>query len=147
MNPSQLSRSLRLIASKIDRSKRPDRALVSRDLRRVLANMSNSTIYRLVSDEPIGFCIGFKPSDEFLEENGFDADEWTLTSDSGGSDIFGSEDGPTVVFDGNEGNSVKIIDHYPSQQEIEAGQHPVGPEMSIWRSEDELQEYLDDLNN
>jgi len=42
MKPSELSRSLRSIAAKIDSSRKPDRALVSRDLKRVLIAMNRT---------------------------------------------------------------------------------------------------------
>ena len=40
MKPSQLSATLRHIAAKIDNSKRPDRTLVARELKRVVAAVS-----------------------------------------------------------------------------------------------------------
>lgn len=47
MKPSQLAKSLRRIASKIEASKTPSRALVARDLRRVLANMGTAKLIKV----------------------------------------------------------------------------------------------------
>jgi len=44
MKPSELSRNLRSIAAKIDASRKPDRTLVSRDLKRVLIAMSRTAL-------------------------------------------------------------------------------------------------------
>jgi monomeric isocitrate dehydrogenase len=44
MKPSDLSKSLRQIAAKIDASKRPDRVLVARDLKRVLVAMDDAGV-------------------------------------------------------------------------------------------------------
>lgn len=46
MKPSELSKSLRQIAAKIDASKRPDRVLVARDLSKLLTAMSSSSTKR-----------------------------------------------------------------------------------------------------
>ena len=43
MKPSQLASQLRRIASKIDASKNPDRTLVAKDLKKVLAAVSSGT--------------------------------------------------------------------------------------------------------
>jgi hypothetical protein len=43
MKPSQLASQLRRIASAIDNSKQPDRTLVARDLKKVLAGISHSS--------------------------------------------------------------------------------------------------------
>jgi len=48
MKPSELASQLRRIASKIDKSRNPDRRLVARDLKKVLVSVDSDTI---VSDD------------------------------------------------------------------------------------------------
>lgn len=55
MKPSELAARLRRIASKIEASSKPSRALVSRDLRRVLANMGDGAKMHIVNKGPWGF--------------------------------------------------------------------------------------------
>lgn len=42
MKPSQLANQLRLMASKIDRSKKPDRRLVANDLKRIVGTLNET---------------------------------------------------------------------------------------------------------
>jgi len=55
MKPSQLANKLRHIASKIDSSKNPDRTLVARDLKKVLAAVSPgaNTLRAIIENEEI----------------------------------------------------------------------------------------------
>lgn len=55
MKPSELAARLRRIASKIEASSKPSRALVSRDLRRVLANMEDGAKMHIVNKGPWGW--------------------------------------------------------------------------------------------
>jgi hypothetical protein len=55
MKPSELSKLLRIIASKIDASKKPDRVLVARDLKRAFISIVAS-----IDSEPASFSKNFK---------------------------------------------------------------------------------------
>jgi hypothetical protein len=50
MKPSQLASQLRRIASKIDNSKSPDRTLVARDLKKILAGLTVSSTIPIITD-------------------------------------------------------------------------------------------------
>ena len=103
-----------------------------------------------MADEPIGFCVGFKPDQEKLDELdfSFDVDEWNLVADDGSTATLKNPEGACVVFNGNtDTNDVKIRAGYPTQEELDAGFIPVGPDMLIFRSEDELVSYIEGLNS
>jgi len=51
MKPSDLSKSLRQIAAKIDASKRPDRVLVARDLKRILVAVGSNLKAKILQSD------------------------------------------------------------------------------------------------
>lgn len=53
MTPSRLAAALRLVASRIEASSRPSRALVGRDLRRILANMGTTIVIDTWASEAV----------------------------------------------------------------------------------------------
>jgi hypothetical protein len=89
MKPSELSSALRRIATAIDQSKKPDRRLVSRDLKKVLAAVSGDVIplnikkpVKVDSPDNFSFKSG-EPDPELLEHyerNGIDPDPSELES-------------------------------------------------------------------
>ena len=81
MKPSDLSKTLRQIAAKIDASKRPDRILVSRDLKRVLAAIGSKSKYDGAYSI---WCFG-KEAD--LPEGGYDLSSVERTFDVELSDL------------------------------------------------------------
>jgi hypothetical protein len=134
MKPYQAARSLRHIASKIQNSKNPDRKLVAKDLKCVLAALGQQIIYRVITDEPQGICVGFKPSDAALAQVNAEIDEWTLVGDDG-------SDGIPFLVDPLNANGV-AISNISIVEGIQKGWSPLGMDMSVWRSE---QEMIDDL--
>jgi len=69
MKPSDLSKTLRQIAAKIDASKRPDRILVSRDLKRILAAMTRTATDQseiLTQDTVVSFYVD--PDSDLAED-------------------------------------------------------------------------------
>lgn len=133
MTPSHVAAKLRAIASKIDQSKNPDRKLVARDIKHILSALAGSKVQRIITDEPQGIAVGFHLSDDELGQLGATVDEWDLVSDDGGLDSI------PVLID----NDKISIRPYPSQEEISNGIRPLGPDMHVWRSK---QEVFDDLN-
>jgi len=135
MKPSQLASQLRRIASKIDASKNPDRTLVAKDLKKVLSSLKTGTssiVYRIITDEPQGICVGFKPSQSALDSIRAETDEWNLVSDDGSHG--------TPFLTGN-GNDIAIIDVEIDDQSIPEGYIPLGMDMYVWRSEKEMLEW------
>lgn len=107
-------------------------------------------IYRIITDEPLGFAVGFKPDQASIEKktNGadfpFELDEWELVEDDGSGS---AEDGDAgyVLFRGDTTvNKVMIRSIFPTQLELDNGIMPVGPDMLIFRSEDELVEFVNE---
>jgi hypothetical protein len=90
-------------------------------------------VQRIITDEPIGVAVGFRLTPEELEELGVEADEWDLVSDDGGL-----ESEPVLLGDGNEIS----IRPFPSQQELDQGITPLGQDLAVWRSKEELIEDL-----
>jgi hypothetical protein len=54
MKPSELSKNLRTIAAKIDASRKPDRVLVSRDLKRIISKWES------ITEDPIAISVNGK---------------------------------------------------------------------------------------
>ena len=89
---------------------------------------------RIITDEPVGVLVGFRMSDEELEALGAEADEWGLVFDDGGKDSI------PVLLDWTK-NDVAIRPR-PVQEELDAGLSPLGMDLVVFRSRDELVEYL-----
>ncbi len=85
--------------------------------------------YRVVTDEPIGVAVGFKPSDELLAEIGAEIDELDVVKDDGSNGI------PWHV---GEGTEIEIRD-VELEDGMKQGLMPLGMELEIWRSEEEMQ--------
>jgi len=103
MKPSELSRNLRTVAAKIDSSKKPDRNLVSRDLKRILAAIDMGTIsFEMPGDQD------WDPSfwDRIGEDPGFK--QLTSALASVGAKIEDSED-ITVTFPADKEMQVRKI--------------------------------------
>jgi hypothetical protein len=69
MKPSQVAQSLRHIASKIQQSRNPDRDLVARDLKRVLAVLHEAAIASDASYNVTWFIEGLEEADAGLVED------------------------------------------------------------------------------
>ncbi len=110
----------------------------------------SKTIFRVIADEPVGFCVGFKPTQSQIDrdtnaEFQFDLDEWTLVEDDDSSATQADPEGATVVFNGDSTtNNVKIRAGFPTQEEIDADFFPVGPEMLIFRSYEAFVDFVNE---
>lgn len=137
MKPSQLVTRLRQIAAEVEASKKPSKQLVAKDIKQLIATLSGpQKIYRVITDSPMGVAVGFKPSDESLGKMNAEVDsEWDLVSDDG------SDDGH-VLFTGDKHGSVMIREQYPTQEELNAGIIPLGPDLHIFRSQQEFDDYV-----
>ncbi len=94
-------------------------------------------IFRIMADEPLGFCVGWAPSPALLDELDADVDEWELVEDDG-------SDGFVLFARGGTGNEVILREAEPTQEELDAGMVPVGPDMLVWRDEASLRKTLEE---
>ena len=142
MKPSEVSNTLRRIASKIDNSVNPQRSFVAKDLRRVIMAMSHGQIiYRVITDEPQGVCVGFEPSQELLDKINGVTDEFNLIADDGSESNFENMTG-IVYFPGSDsGNDVAIRHDFMTQEELDKGMSPLGPDMMIWRTPEDFAQW------
>lgn len=94
-------------------------------------------IQLVIGDEPVGVTVGFRLSPEELESIGATADEqWILVSDDGQDDSI-----PVLTGKGNE----IAIRPYPTQEELDSGLIPLGQDLVVWRSKQEMyDESVDD---
>ncbi len=99
---------------------------------------SGSKIYRVTTDEPVGVCVGFKPSDEWLENMNAELDEWDLGEDDK------SQDAAPFLRDQQE----NVVDLLSAKEHWTEGggfdRTPLGMELLVWRSE---QDMIDDLGS
>jgi hypothetical protein len=138
LSPSRLSARLRSVADRIDRSRLPSRSAVAAELRRVLAAVGDNKAYRVTTDEPQGLCVGFRPSDELLEQLGAEVDEWDVGEDDG-------SDGATPYVDGATGSLIIVdldVDRWAADPALMERMSPLGQDLSVWRDE---QEVVDEL--
>ena len=147
MRPSEVSSTLRRIATKIDNSENPKREFVAQDLRRVIMAMDQKQAFLIITDEPQGICIGFQPLSKLL--NKVDASiagqPLNLISDDGSiSDMDNVyEDTSGKVY--SDSNDDLFIRSTPLTQEEETqGCYLLGPDLYIWRSIKEFTEWVRD---
>ena len=103
-------------------------------------------VQRIITDEPIGICVGFTLTDEELEEIGAYAEFWWLEEDDKKVD---SE--PVFVFDPYgeykappDGSDclgvISIVPVIPHEEWEDAGYVPFGMDLEVWRSEEVFKE-------
>ena len=96
-------------------------------------------IQRLVTDEPQGVLVGFTLTDAEAEELGGFVDDWEIASDDGGEDSV-----PVWTADDRLDDRLEIRPE-PNRFEIATtGIVPMGPDLEVWRSRDELNAWLAD---
>jgi hypothetical protein len=100
--------------------------------RRVAAS-AGQKIYRVITDEPVGICVGFAPSKEALEKVNAEVDEWPLASDDGSNG---------TPFLTGSGNDVAILDVEIDDPNVPEEYSPLGMDLAVWRSEEEMLEAL-----
>lgn len=81
--------------------------------------------FRVVLDEPVGICVGFKP-----KQTDLNMDEYELLSDDKGSNVF--------ILDGKI-----VVSKSGDLHNYEQTQYPE-PDLLIWRTPDEFNEWYDE---
>jgi hypothetical protein len=117
---------------------------------RVVTAVSGETeFYRLITDEPQGVCVGFRPPQELLDEMSAELDEsWRLVADDRwGSDTDTDTALGVVVLVNSSKNDVIIRRDPLTNEERSQGMSELGPDLYIWRSEDELRKWWNDSMN
>lgn len=109
-------------------------------LRRIASRISaiaGSKIYRVITDEPQGVAVGFKPSDEALGQLNAEVDEWDLVEDDG------SPNAVAVLDLVMGGNNVRLLSENKMPPDGWGDKFaPMGPDLSVWRSEQEMLDHL-----
>lgn len=105
------------------------------------ATPAATKIYRVITDEPQGVAVGFKPSDEALEQLHAEVDEWDLVEDDKSPDAM-----PMLDLQMG-GNNVRILSKgkVPAENWGET-LSPLGQDLYIWRSEQEMLDHLGNLD-
>ena len=104
--------------------------------RRVAAGATE--FHLVVTDEPQGVAVGFRPSDEALDRvNGVLDSQWVLVADDGSDDA-----DPVLVGPGNEVELRSGGAHALTQEELDAGIVPLGMDLLVWRDEESMLEDL-----
>jgi hypothetical protein len=145
MKPSEVSSTLRRIAAKIDNSVNPKREFVAKDLRRIIMAINQQIVYRVITDEPQGVCVGFKPSQSLLDQIGGDIDEWNLVADDGSESDLENETGVIYFPSADSGNDVAIRFEPLTQEELNQGISPLGPDLYIWRNEKDFAQWCHEI--
>lgn len=107
------------------------------DLLKIAGRVANSgtPLYQVFDAAgPVGVCVGFKPSDEAVNNLVLLFDEWNLVSDDGS---YGT---PYLV--NSDGNDVAILDLEIDDPNVPEGYSPLGMDLVVWRTEAEMLEAL-----
>jgi hypothetical protein len=98
---------------------------------------------RIITDEPEGVCVGFELSKEELDEFGLSADLWQIQSDNGGeNDVPEIHD---VGCSGIDPSCVGVISLREEPEDWQAASFiPLGPDMEVWRSREQFDEWLEE---
>lgn len=102
------------------------------DLVRIASRVAAGSIpfFLVLADEPVGVAVGFRPSEKALAAIRGELDEqWTLVEDDGSY-------GTPFLADSTQNDVViRDVELYDG---IEEGLTPLGMDLSVWRSEEEM---------